>query len=289
MLGIATPPEKGEYLVEPSDHPGQKSDIWKQYETAMQRPWWGGWFPLIAKWLADKRRPMDLLVGASSRPRWYSPLIPDGSLLPGAQLPAENNLRVAGRVLTCAPCSNSRTARLNRRGQTLSRFIAYPDRRATRPLLVEGLIAITLDNGLPADTGFAATRPPYGRPSREDAGRLGRLPPMAKMIDKLDAGERFMVLDGAAAIAAPARAMRSESPASRNPARLPSTGTRSHPGTEPRVRSRRCGRTETKSGSSAPERARKSTAIWQLRRRRPRSWQSLVSRDLPIPARFALR
>ena len=49
----------------------------------MIRPWQADEFPLVAGWLAANEQPLDLVVEASKRPRWYNPLISeaDGPLI----------------------------------------------------------------------------------------------------------------------------------------------------------------------------------------------------------------
>ncbi len=209
MLGIPSPPEKGKYFVALDEYaktlkptkPGERPDgeiskeIWNQLASATKRPWRAEELPLIAKWLAGNQQPMDLLVEASKRPRWYSPLISEGGII-DAVMSAPAMLREAARALN---------ARAMQRIQDGQRDQAWADLLAAHrlarlashgPTLIDGLVAITAD-GMACAADQALLQHAHLTAVRAAKMRadLAALPPMPKMIDKLDVGERFSYLD----------------------------------------------------------------------------------------------
>lgn len=74
------------------------------FRRAMSQPWTSKQIPPLAKWAADNKKPLDLMVAASQRPRCY---LPSPSLLNGKQesliemlLPGAQAVREAGRSLS---------------------------------------------------------------------------------------------------------------------------------------------------------------------------------------------
>jgi len=214
-LGIPPLPEKGDYLVPfdqyaraaregqnspPGDNQSEKDaeEDDKQFDRAQERPWSKEECPLVAKWLEANENPLKLVVEATKRPRFYSPLMGVDEdamvialLLPGTQearnvlyaLKPRAMLRLrAGNVeeawadlLAC-----HRLARLVGQGETL----------------VDALVAITVDGfACSGDRALAH----FGKLRLEQARRfqadLAQLPPLPKMAEKFNIGERFMFLD----------------------------------------------------------------------------------------------
>ena len=118
MLGMRPPPEKGQYLVSLSDYVEQqtasksttgKSErqqnpndvVLRQEYVAIERPWASKEFPVLAQWLQANEGPLELVVAASKRPRFYAPVLTEGepSLARGALLPHVDSLVKATRAL----------------------------------------------------------------------------------------------------------------------------------------------------------------------------------------------
>ncbi len=91
MLGMAALADNGEYFVnfieyvEKHDPEALKRDQTrrsiadKEFARAGKRPWQKKDCPLVAAWLRANEEPLDKIVEASRRPRFYLPLIPKGT------------------------------------------------------------------------------------------------------------------------------------------------------------------------------------------------------------------
>ena len=213
MLGMAPLPEKGDYFIAWSRYVADRikprdtdygmdydaaikkqTETEKQLDVAVTRPWSKKEFPVLADWLAANEKPLAMLAKASNCPRRYDPYLSDkllDCLIPGLNptiaisraLVARAMLRLAdGKVedawadlLTC-----HRLARLAGQG----------------PILIDILVARAF-NGMAnrGDSALLQHVPLTATQAAKMRGDLGKLPPMDKVADKFDAGERFFGLD----------------------------------------------------------------------------------------------
>jgi hypothetical protein len=185
-------------------------EAWKQEQLAIQRPWSKKEFPVLAGWLAANEKPMALVVEASKRPKYYTPIVADsaepmfGVLL--RAIGGEETLHLAARptgpfngisralvaramlrldegkidearedVLTC-----HRLARLAAQGPFLA-HVATADS-------VEAIACM----GEQAFVGHGEFTTSQIRKMQAD---FVNLPSIAKMADTFDVGERFVHLD----------------------------------------------------------------------------------------------
>ena len=218
MLGMQPLPEKGDYFIDydaflmkkqgerlssvvpPTDGCDPLQD---QYTTAQERLWSKEEFPEVYEWLAANEKPLALLIEASKRPRWYHPMICSGKeMVAGILLPAVQHHRVMIRALAARAMLRvhegkideawkdlltcHRFARLVGQGQTVVDILVA--------IVIEG-IACTKDQVLLHRTELTATKIAK---MRED---LENLPPMPKMADAMNVGERFTYLDSVALVA----------------------------------------------------------------------------------------
>jgi acetyl esterase/lipase len=211
LLGIQPLPEKGDYYVnlgvyakglkdaeKPAAQAGtQDRDVyWQQQRLAMKRPWSKKEFPVLAGWLAANEKPLALLVAASKRPRRYDPLISgDGSAI-AILLPAVQGAREAARALTARAMLRVDEGKVDEAWDDLLACHRLARLAGQGPTLIEELVAIAIDAmagaGDQALLQHARLTPAQIAGMRAD---LDRLPPMAKMVDKIDVAERFMYLD----------------------------------------------------------------------------------------------
>ncbi|MGA2032993.1 MAG: alpha/beta hydrolase [Thermoguttaceae bacterium] len=211
MLGIKPLPEKGDYYVrldtfakglkdaeKPAARAGQEGReiFWEQQTQAMKRPWSKKEFPILAGWLAANERPIELLIAASKRPRRYDPLISgDGSAI-AVLLPIVMQYREAGRALTARAMLRVNGGKVDEAWEDLLACHRLARLVGQGPTLVEELVAIVVDGvACVGDQGLlshARLTPAQIARMRTD---LDKLPPMPKMIDKIDVAERFMYLD----------------------------------------------------------------------------------------------
>ena len=162
----------------------------------MKRPWSKKEFPVLAGWLAANEKPLALLVAASKRPRRYDPLISeDGSVLA---------ISLAGRA--AVPGSGAgldRTGDAPRGRRQGGRGVGGP--AGLPPPGEAGRPGTDVDRGIgrhcrgrgwpvPATRDCCSARLTPAQIARMRAD-LDKLPPLPKMVDKINLAERFMYLD----------------------------------------------------------------------------------------------
>jgi hypothetical protein len=211
MLGIPPPPEKGDYYVtlekyakglKAAGNPAAEAVeegrefSWEQLTQAMRRPWSKQEFPVLAGWLAANEGPLALLVEASQRPRRYDPLISDDGSVLAILLPAAGEYREAVRALTARAMLRLSADNPDGAWQDLLACHRLARLAGQGPTLVEALVAISVDAMACAGDQALLQHAPL-TPARIAGIRadLHRLPPMPKMVDKIDVAERFMYLD----------------------------------------------------------------------------------------------
>ncbi len=213
MLGIQTLPEKGDYYVAFYEYAGPPSDTKKlvdeqaasnkamgtlddQMDQAAKRPWSRREFPAFAGWLEANEKPLALLVEAFKRPRRYDPEIGEKNglafpLVPPA-LPPE---REACRALLPRAMLRAHDGQVDQAWADLLSCHRHARLVAQGPWFIETLVAYAIN--AQADAGNQGML----QHAKLSAARLMRmrdeldkLPPMPRMADKIDVGERFTYL-----------------------------------------------------------------------------------------------
>jgi hypothetical protein len=208
-LGMEAPLEGGDYYIDLSKYvkehvkdADQRTDILEHQEyRAMLRPWTPQQYPQLAAWLKANDKPLALVVEATKRTRYFSPLVPrrvgsGSSGLIGALLPAAQKCRALGNALA---------ARAMLRVGLGAHDLAWQDLLACHrlgrlvgrgPTLIEGLIGIALETiASNADLAYLEFARPTARRLDRCLRDLQNLPPPAAMADKVDLTERFTFLD----------------------------------------------------------------------------------------------
>ena len=215
MLGIPPLPEEA-HLV-PFDKSAEASkpaapeqrpnhDIWQQHDQAMKRPWKTDEFPVVASRLTANKQSLDLVVEASQRPRCYNPMISPrdgpliGDMLPAPQAGAGGDLHFgnppAMRHLDDGEVNRAwvdllachRLARLSAPGAHAGALPGIHRRQRT-----------SLKTRTRSCCRTCGSRSPRRR--RNCRQILATLPPLPKMSDKIERGERFVYLDSVAMVA----------------------------------------------------------------------------------------
>jgi hypothetical protein len=206
LLGIEAPPEKGDYFIDLSRYikehakiePGKENEeIFEPLSRCTQRPWTEKDDPHIASWLKANERPLAVVLQATRRPQYFSPLVPKGSSgLIGALLPA---------VQKCREIANALVARALLRAAQGDADAAWQDLRASHrlgrlvgrgPTLIEALVSIAIDAiASKADLAFLERTRPDTKHLQGYLRDLQKLPPLPDIADKVDLAERFLFLD----------------------------------------------------------------------------------------------
>ena len=208
-MGLKHLRSQGDYYVTPGDWLIGRADpadpdaptedeLEQQLADAASDPWSPEDYPALAEWLDANAGPLDLLVAASKRSRYYVPVISNSDppqVITILRLDL-GDFRQAARALL------ARAQRKLRQGQAAS---AWSDVLAVHRLgrllrqdlmLVQYLVGISLE-AMAAGPGTAMAT--GGKLTAEQAkamiADLQALPQGRELADTLDVGERFMVLD----------------------------------------------------------------------------------------------
>ncbi len=117
-LGMAHPPEKGDYFVNFEEFLAAKKvrskredekkarlqpdqDLYDMLKPLKRRPWSKTEFPVIAEWLAANEKPLALVIEASKRPRFYDLQIQGGKApMIAVQSPSMDCLHHPGDIVS---------------------------------------------------------------------------------------------------------------------------------------------------------------------------------------------
>jgi hypothetical protein len=177
----------------------------KQIEVALRRPWKQSEFYFMSGWLDYNKQVLERFRKATQRTRYYSPLLnnSEGTLgLFGTDVMGTNELRAVAKAALVRATLNLGEGRIEEAIQDalachrLGRLISQSHGTYFH------LTSLTLDSGAcQADMLIAH----HGKLTLEQLTNwrqeLQRLPPLFKMVDKLDTTGRYDFLDGALSVA----------------------------------------------------------------------------------------
>lgn len=210
-LGIDAPPEKGDYFVSLGKYAREHlklnqeeaEAVYDQQRRATQRPWAAEDYPHITAWLIVNEKPLAVVLEATKRPDYFNPLISRKnkdapSNLLGALLPSVQKCRELAAALTARAMLRVREGKYDEAWQDLlacHRLARLVARGAT---LIEMLVGVAIDAiASNAELAFLESAKLTPKQIRDCLKDLQNLPPMPSLADRIDAGERFMFLDGA--------------------------------------------------------------------------------------------
>ena len=209
-LGIPELPEQGNYLVgeyayakELADKSGQAmGDVQQAFsenrEEASTRLWTRDEFPDVAAMLERNSEALDLVVQASQRPRYYSPLIADEEypMLIGVLLPIEQQQREAVRQLTARAMLRLSEGDAEGAWEDLLTCHRLARRLAESWSIIAGLVSIAIESMTAAsDETYLESDVVTAEQARRCLQDLQNLPPLPVMADVVDRGERLMFVD----------------------------------------------------------------------------------------------
>ncbi len=217
-LGIPALPLKGDYFLTFGNwlkerkgyqaNDGRFNAAFDSQAKAMAGPWASADHPLVAGWLAANDRHLDAVAEAVRRPRYFSPLAvgPDntgdaGGLI-AALLPHVAHLREFARALSARAMLRLGEGNVDAAwkdlmtGHQLGRLVGQG------PMLIEMLVGVAIDSLIAqADVVFLSRADLDAKRAAACLRDLQSLPPLPKIADKIDLGERCVYLDSLTLIA----------------------------------------------------------------------------------------
>lgn len=217
-LEIEPPPDNGDYFVDAFEFLRERRKVPQEAAAAFaeklsaeitflsRRPWKAADFPDHAAWLKANAKPLDLVVQASGRSRYFNPLVsrPDKEgrkLLIGALLPGVQKTRSFAQALTERAMLHLGEGKVDEAWQDLLACHRLGRLVSQGGTLIEGLVGIAIDQiaseGDQAFLAFADADAARLKKCARDLRALPSLAPLARLVDR----ERFLLLDGIMALA----------------------------------------------------------------------------------------
>jgi hypothetical protein len=209
-MGIDQPSEKGEYFVswydywqthlkkEGDDKQDAKRDLESEVSSML---WTAKGAPELADWLQQVDKPLTRIVEATRRPAYYNPLVPNRTAdwSPGlieALLPTVQKCRGMGSALLCRAMARTAQGSVDEAWQDLLACHRLGRLVSGGGTLIELLAGIAIEQAAHrADLVFLEHAKLTSKQVLACWADLEQLPPMATTAEKMDLGERFILLD----------------------------------------------------------------------------------------------
>ncbi len=213
LLGIAPLPDDGPYYVSLGEYLTSRgaegdgtaesdgvADPWEKYQDALQRPWTKAEFPALAGWLEANDQPLRLIVEATQRPRYYSPLVETESvpfpMVAATTTPTAPLLPKAANLLCARAMLGLGEGQLDEAAEDLLVCHRLARLVGQGPTLIHALRAMRISSmACVGDRVFAHCGALTPRQARRLRTALRELPPMPRIAEKIERSERYMALD----------------------------------------------------------------------------------------------
>src|SRR5262245_35460981 len=201
LLGTNPLPPRGHYFIPLETFLKQqrklrtREEIEKVYEDMQrlrQRPWTAKQYPHYAAWLEANEKPLAVVLRATRRPDYFSPLVPtwskDGSSgLVGALMPAVQKCRELATALTARAQLRIGQGQLDDAWQDLLACHRLGRLVARGGTLIQSLVGFAIDNiASCADLALLDGGRLTSKQLLSHLRDLRKLPPMPSMADQID-------------------------------------------------------------------------------------------------------
>lgn len=175
-----------------------------QLDEAMRRPWSQNEFPRIAEWLAENEKPIEMVVAATKRPRYFFPYFREQrtSRLCDTILPLTQRAQAISQSLCSRVMLRLKEGKTEQAWQDLLACHRLGRLMGQGPSLVEALVGCSIEGTTRSgDVALANCESLSAIQPKRFAEDLQRSPSVPKTVDKLATGERFSFLDSVSACA----------------------------------------------------------------------------------------
>jgi hypothetical protein len=209
-MKIPAPPVKGDYFLNVhrflKDHLKVKPEVHadqfhEEISRTTARPWDPKDSPQIAEWLKVNEKPLTVVVEASKRTYYFSPLVPvqrngKSTGLFTAPVPAAPPCRGAANALTARAMLKLGQGRPDDAWQDLLACHRLARHVARGPTLIDELVGVAIEwIACKADLAFIERATLDAKQLKSCLRDLQALPPMPMLADKLDLAQRYSFLD----------------------------------------------------------------------------------------------
>ena len=207
LLGIPSIPEAGQYFVNDSQflqaqgvagpQQGEQKTQWRDdLEIAVKRPWTDAEFPQLAEFLIANEAPLALIVEATQRTRYYSPIAPEDAELIATWLNLEQQSRWGARLLSLR--AMRRLGAEDAEGAWTDILACHRLARLVgqSPHTIGVLVSYALDRvACAAGQALVRSEALTSAQARQCIADLDALPPIASSAAAADFGERLSTVD----------------------------------------------------------------------------------------------
>ncbi len=209
-MGIKAPPEKGDYFIPMLRfaREGIKLDpdpvakaIQEELDGCSEQSWQEAEHPNIAAWLKANEKPLAVVIEATKRTHYYSPMVPKRTkngppLLINALLPGVQQCREIAKALTARALLRVGRGRFDDAWQDLLACHRLGRLVARGATLIELLVGFAIDAVAgKADLALLERVDWKTKQTIDHLRELRELVPMPPVADRVDFGERFWLLE----------------------------------------------------------------------------------------------
>jgi hypothetical protein len=207
LMSIQAPPERGDYFIEFSRYLNERlgiiflRDMNYQLDRTTQRPWTAKEYPKIAGWLKANEKPLAVVIQATKRSHYFSPILPEktkkGSTgLIGAQIPGVQKCRELASALVARAMLHTGQGAYDDAWRDLLACHRLGRLVGRGGSLIDALVGIAIDTlAGKADLAFLERGKLTAKRIESCLGDLHRLAPLPDIADKVNLCERFSFLE----------------------------------------------------------------------------------------------
>ena len=209
-LGISLLPEKGDYFLTLDQYFRKTLPVSREFldrddteklkqfknelDQAVKRPWSAREFPLLADWLKTNEKPLALVVEASRRARRYDPLL--GPLVIAVEVPSSAFYREGARALSVRAMLRLKQGQVEKAWDDLLACHRLARLAGQGMELMDALYGMAIEGiACASDQALVQSGCLTAAQARRVKGDLDKLPRLPRIEDKIDGGQRFMILD----------------------------------------------------------------------------------------------
>jgi hypothetical protein len=206
-------PEQGAYLTDIEEYVQKQLGRPPSQREKQRGPWLAEDFPLIAQWLQFNEKPLQLVVEGTRRPECYFPFVlPKGECLIEMPLPALQASRTAARLLLTRAMLSLRRGEITQAENDLIACHRLGRLIGTTPYCLGTLVGLSIDaDAWAAETELMRCDELSAAQALAYQRELRRLPPLPRLDEIVDQGERLTFLQSLGVLARP-KALNGERP-----------------------------------------------------------------------------
>lgn len=202
-LGIPVPPDRGDYFQPYLKGASADADPgFKQFDKAIGELWTRKECPIVAKWLDANVNPVEVMIEASQRSQWYSPIIPPSDEAGKTQglvmtlLPATQEIRSIARYFSIRANLAMAESRFDDAWDDVLNCHRLGRMQSKGPTVIDYLVGVAITNiANVLHVRFMQVAQPDSKTLVAMRDEFRALPELKRPVDQVEITERVMLLD----------------------------------------------------------------------------------------------